>query len=83
MKATEPLHYTESEVRSYLPTGWDLSRDGGAGEWDGEDRVWYLRVIDNVDFDWEVEVEADEVAKHGRLEALRRAIDKVYRERLG
>jgi hypothetical protein len=82
MKATEPLQYTEEEVRSYLPTGWDVGRSG-AGEWDPRDRVWRLTVIDNVDFDWEVEVEADEAAKRGRLEALRRAMDKVFRERLG
>ncbi len=82
MKASEPLHYTEDEVRSYLPTGWDLSREG-AGAWDPDDRAWRLTMIDNVDFDWEVEVETDEAAKLGRLEALRRALDRVVRERLG
>ena len=34
-------------------------------------------------FDWPVEVEAGTAAELGRLEALRRAMDQVYRERLG
>lgn len=82
MRSGEPLHYTENEVRSYLPTGWDLARDG-AGAWDARERAWRLRVVDNVDFDWEVEVEAEDAAEHGRIEALRRAMDQVFRERLG
>lgn len=82
MKPGEPLRYTEGEIRSYLPTGWDLGRDA-PGVWDPEARVWRFTVIDNVDFDWEVEVPAEEAAKLGRLEALRRAIDRVFRERLG
>jgi hypothetical protein len=40
-------------------------------------------VIDNVDFDWPVEVEPGDAASLGRLEALRRSFDRVYRERLG
>ncbi len=82
MRRDEPLDYTEVEVRSYLPTGWDLTRDG-RGSWDAKERAWRLSVVDNVEFDWPVEVEADEAAEHGRLEALRQAMDRVYRERLG
>lgn len=82
MRRDEPLDYTEAEVRSYLPTGWDLAR-GGHGRWDPKARAWRLSVVDNVEFDWPVEVEADEAAELGRLEALRRAMDRVYRERLG
>jgi hypothetical protein len=82
MRSGEPLHYTENEVRSFLPTGWDLAREG-AGAWHARDRAWRLRVIDNVDFDWDVEVEAEDAAEHGRLAALRRAMNQVYRERLG
>ena len=40
-------------------------------------------MLDNVDFDYPVKVTADEMGKHGRLEALRLAMDKVFRERLG
>lgn len=78
----EPVHYTETEIRSYLPTGWDLIGDRRSA-WDPRKRVWRATVIDNVDFDWPVEVSADEVREHGRLEALRQAFDRLYRERLG
>jgi hypothetical protein len=83
MKTTnETLQYTETEIRSFLPTGWDLiaSRQGA---WDAKKKVWRATVLDNVDFDWPVEVEAGEASKLGRLEALRQAMDRVYRERLG
>jgi hypothetical protein len=77
-----PLSYTETEIRSYLPTGWDLIGDP-EGTWDPKKKVWSARVIDGVDFDWPLEVEADEAGKLGRLEALRVAFDRLVRERLG
>ncbi len=92
---TEQLVYTEEEVRSYLPSGWRLlaSEDANAeilprtfGLWDARKRVWRMRVVDNVDFDWPLVVKAADAAKlgdGGRIEALRRAMDKLYRERLG
>ncbi len=95
MTANEPLGYTEDEVRSFLPSGWHLQGADDAldemapaltGRWDGGKRVWRIRVIDNVDFDWPLVVKADDAAKlgqGGRLEALRLAMDKLYRERLG
>lgn len=79
---TEPLRYTETEIRSYLPTGWDLIGDS-EGSWDAKKNTWTTRVIDNVDFDWPVAVKADEASKIGRMEALRQAMDRVFRERLG
>jgi hypothetical protein len=82
MKTTEPLGYTETEIRSYLPTGWDLAGDG-EGSWDAKKKSWRARVIDNVDFDWPVVVTAEDAASLGRIEALRRSMDRVYRERLG
>lgn len=82
MKSHEPLTYTETEINSVLPTGWSLTRDG-AGAWDAERKVWRLRILDNVDFDWPVVVKADDAGSLGRYEALRRAMDVVYRERLG
>ncbi len=78
--ATEPLSYTETEIRSFLPSGWNLI---GESVWDSRKRVWRATVIDNVDFDWTLEVEAEEAARLGRLEALRQAFDRLYRERLG
>jgi hypothetical protein len=86
MKTNQPLpsalQYTETEIRSYLPTGWDLVGNR-EGDWDPKKKVWKAMVIDNVDFDWPVRITADEAGKLGRIEALRLAIDKVYRERLG
>jgi hypothetical protein len=40
-------------------------------------------VLDNVDFDWPVVVKPDDARSLGRIEALRKAFDRVYRERLG
>ncbi|HKH45345.1 MAG TPA: hypothetical protein VKM72_11825 [Thermoanaerobaculia bacterium] len=83
MKTTKsPLSYTETEIRSYLPTGWSLAEDG-PGTWDPKKKLWRTTVIDNVDFDWPVEIKPDEASSLGRLEALRTAIDRVFRERLG
>ena len=82
MNDAEPLRYTETEVRSFLPTGWSLSGDP-AGRWDPKKRIWGTTVIDNVDFDWPVVVTAEDAASLGRIEALRRSMDRVYRERLG
>jgi len=79
---TEPLRYTETEIRSYLPTGWDLIGNR-EGSWDPKKKIWRATVIDNVDFDWPVEVEAGDADELGRLEALRQAFDRLYRERLG
>lgn len=82
MKNSEPIRYTETEVRSFLPTGWNLAGEP-AGSWDAKKRAWRATVVDNVEFDWPLVVAADEAASLGRLEALRRAMDRVYRERLG
>jgi len=41
------------------------------------------RVLDGVDFDWPLEVDAGDAGKLGRLEALRQAFDRLVRERLG
>ncbi|HEX9945479.1 MAG TPA: hypothetical protein VGG03_25990 [Thermoanaerobaculia bacterium] len=83
MKTTSaPLHYTETEIRSFLPTGWDLIGDRQSA-WDSKKKVWRATVIDNVDFDWPLEVKAGDVSKLGRLEALRQAFDRLNRERLG
>jgi hypothetical protein len=83
MKTTdETLQYTETEIRSFLPTGWDLIGER-QGAWDAKKKVWRATVLDNVDFDWPLEVKPGEASKLGRLEALRQAMDRVYRERLG
>ena len=82
MTASDAVQYIDEELRSFLPSGWELA-DGGAAEWDAGRQALTLRVIDNVKFDWPVVVRAGDAARHGRLEALRRAMDEVYRDRLG
>lgn len=83
MKTTDaPLSYIEPEIRSYLPTGWDLIGNP-EGTWDPKEKVWRAQVIDGVAFDWPLEVDADDAGKLGRLEALRQAFDRLVRERLG
>lgn len=82
--ATEapPFDYTHDELRSYLPSGWEIL-EGGHGVWDAKKRTLTLRILDNVDFDWPVTVSAADADQHGRIEALRRAMDETFRARLG
>ena len=93
MKTSEPIAYSDEEIRSFLPAGWYLAvadagpgPSGTEGTWDAQKQTWQIRVVDNVDFEWPVVVKAGDVAalgERGRIEALRRAMNKVYRERLG
>jgi hypothetical protein len=82
MKRNRPLSYTEDEIRSFLPSGWELV-DHGASTWDEKRGVLTFAVLDNVDFDWPVRVSAKEAESEGRLHALERAIDFCFRDRLG
>lgn len=77
-----PFDYTRDELSSYLPSGWELL-DGEQPAWNGKKKELTLRVIDGVDFDWPVVVKAGDVARHGRLSALERAMDETFRSRLG
>lgn len=85
------IEYTDAEIRSYLPSGWNVAAGGDPAalpgddeaRWDAKSRTWKIKVFDDVDFDWEVAVHAREVEKLGRLEALRQAIDRTQRQRLG
>jgi hypothetical protein len=80
MKEPRPT-YPEDEIRTFLPLGWDVVSP--AGSWDEKERVLTLTVLDDVGFDWPVRVAAKDVAAHGRLPALERAIDHAFRDRLG
>jgi hypothetical protein len=80
--ATTELSYTPTELRSYLPTGWSLF-PGAAGRWDGDRGLFTVRVLDGAHMDWELQVAASAASRHGRIEALRRAVDVLFRERLG
>lgn len=74
------LTYTDEELRSFLPLGWDYT---GESHWDEKRGVLTLTVLDGVDFDWPVRVSAREAKDEGRLGALRNAMDRVFRDRLG
>jgi hypothetical protein len=76
------LSYLPVELHSYLPSGWNL----GAVErrrFDERRGVWSAPVVDGAEQEWELVVKADDAARLGRLPALRRAMDRLYREALG
>lgn len=75
------LSYVVDEVRSYLPSGWSLTEP--AGRWDAKRRAWTIGVLDGADQDWTVAVKAADAEALGRMEALKRAMDRVWREGLG
>jgi hypothetical protein len=88
MTEGQRITYSDEEVRSFLPSGWALAdrstgEDGTAGEWDAKKRAWKIGVIDNVEFEYPVVVKAAELSDGGRIEALKRAMNRVFRERLG
>jgi hypothetical protein len=91
MSPDAPIGYTVEEVCSFLPSGWKIANsdpgpDGTEGVWDPKKRAWRLGVQDGVDFEYPLVVRAEDVAAlgaNGRIEALRRAFDKLNRERLG
>ncbi|MFP3941782.1 MAG: hypothetical protein ACLF0P_15920 [Thermoanaerobaculia bacterium] len=77
-----PFTYTEEEIRSYLPTGWNLVGEP-EGRWNPKKKAWTLRVEDSADMRWDLAVKARDAEENGRIEALRLAVDRLYRERLG
>lgn len=77
-----PFGFTRDELRSYLPSGWNLTGEA-QGRWDPKKRRWSVRVEDTADVRWDLEVDAREAEQRGRLEALRLAVDRLYRTGLG
>ncbi|KAB2967187.1 MAG: hypothetical protein F9K18_04575 [Thermoanaerobaculia bacterium] len=77
----EALSYTETEIRSFLPSGWGIVR-GAAGRLDPRSGRWSIEVYDSADNVWSIHVEPD-AARGGRLEALRAVIDRIQRKGLG
>ena len=73
--------YTDDELRSYLPTGWEIVDTEPA--WDDKKRQLTITVLDNVDYDWPVVIKGADIDEHGRIGALDRAMDETYRSRLG
>jgi len=79
---SDEIFYTDDELRSYLPSGWELApKENDA--WDPEKQVYRLTVIDEVDHDWPVKVTAADAQQHGRMEALRQAMEATQFGRLG
>jgi hypothetical protein len=83
MPSQDSLHFTRTEIESYLPSGWALATDNPDGEWDAKARSWKTRIVDGGDFEWPLAVKAEDVAKKGRMVALRDAVDSLHRNRLG
>ena len=91
--AADGLAYTRREVESYLPSGWLIAEEDDdrseewtgvwVGRWDAKEETWTLPIIDGADVEWGVTVDRSGVAKHGRLGALRAAVDDAFRGRLG
>lgn len=80
---TDELFYTQDEIRSYLPSGWNLAPDSDDQGWDRKAGAFRITVFDEVDHDWPVEVSAQAAEKDGRLPALQQAMDRTQRGRLG
>lgn len=79
---SDEIYYTDDELRSHLPSGWNLKPEEGDG-WNAKDRIYRLTVIDEVDHDWPIEVRARDVEELGRMPALGEAMDRVQKNRLG
>ena len=69
------------DLRSYLPSGWGI-RPNGAGAWDAAKSTYQIEVYDWTDNLWPLKVTGKEAAAHGRLEALKASVDKLYRKAL-
>lgn len=83
MNDVTPLYYTRTELESYLPSGWSLPPEGAEGHWDPQRKTWSITVLDGVDFQWSLTVAGPDAQAKGRLEALREAMDRLFRHRLG
>ena len=71
--------FTAHEVVGLLPGGWSLADSADPGEWEGSGKRWRTRLVDGADVARDLVVEATAIARHGRIEALRRELDRVYR----
>ncbi len=71
--------FTTHEVVGLLPGGWSLADAADPGEWDDSGQRWRTQLLDGAEVPHEVVVDATAIARHGRTEALRRELDRVYR----
>ena len=74
--------FTASEVMGCLPGGWHLADSAEVGDWEASGRRWRTRLLDSADVERELVVEAAAMSRHGRMEALRRELDRLYRRAL-
>jgi hypothetical protein len=79
MELLPPLSYTEIELESYLPAGWTLAEK--TPSWDEKKEAFHATVLDGSFLDWDLWVSKADADKNGRIEALRRAVDKLDRLR--
>ena len=77
-----PIVYTEVEIRSQLPSGWQIATDS-AGRWDPAAGAWSVEVRDGADNRWTVTVTSERCEKNGRVRALADAIHQLERKALG
>ena len=73
----EPSEFTVREIVGLLPGGWTLAEPADPGGWQGQS--WCIRLVDGADVPHEARVDAKEIERHGRLEALRQELDRLYR----
>ncbi len=71
--------FTARELVGLLPGGWSLADDTDPGAWDEPGNRWRTLLRDGADVEHELVVEAAAMDRHGRTEALRRELDRVYR----
>ncbi len=83
MSIESDLSYTRQEILDYLPGGWVLADPYAAGAWDDASRCWQVTLRDIADVDWQLHVDGKAAAKAGRMEALKVAVDELYRTALG
>lgn len=78
------LSYTTVELRSLLPSGWNLAA-GERGRQGADPGRYEVMVVDPADVTWPLVVDrrALEASDGDRLGALRCAIDDIYRKALG
>ena len=74
---TAMLSYSPIEVRSYLPSGWNLEESEGA--FVAEENSWQVDIQDVGELVSTLTVKKIDADRLGRIPALRAAIDRLYR----
>ena len=74
-----PLSYTDIELESYLLAGWVLADE--EPRWHEDKGAFHAGVIDGSELEWDLWVPKADADRYGRVEALRRAVDKLDRGR--